>query len=176
MRIDFIDGYRDQIATLAAWHHAEWGHLYSHWTLEVAAAELADHATRRTLPTTLVLMDGSRLLGSVSVVLEDAPELNDAGSPWLASLYVVAQARGRGLGARLVQAAVALAASQRVPQMFLFTPDHAAFYRRLGWNQVMRAMLQGTAVDLMEIAPLQVAGIGALQDGTCEFRLGGYAA
>lgn len=176
MRIEFIDEHRDQIATLAAWHHAEWGHLYSHWTLEVAAAELADHATRRTLPTTLVLMDGQQPLGSVSVVLEDAPELSGAGSPWLASLYVVAQARGRGLGARLAQAAVALAASQRVPQMFLFTPEHAVFYRRLGWNQVMRTTLQGTAVDLMEITPLQVAGIGAMQDATCEFHLTGHSA
>lgn len=176
MRIDYLDQHRDKIATLAAWHHAQWGYLYADWTLQVATAELADHATRRSLPTTLVLMDGQRLLGSVSVVLEDAPELRDAGSPWLASLYVIAEARGCGLGARLAQAAVALAASQRVSQMFLFTPEHAAFYRRLGWNHVMRTTLQGTPVDLMEIAPRQVADTAAMPDWACEFQLDGQAA
>ena len=75
MHIDYLDQHRDHVATLAAWHHAEWGHLYDDWTLAVAHAELADQASRRTLPTTLVLLDEGRPIGSVSLVLEDAPEL-----------------------------------------------------------------------------------------------------
>jgi len=57
-----------------------------------------------------VLLDGDELLGSVSVVMEDAPELQSYGSPWLASLFVVEDARGQGLGQALVEAAVELAA------------------------------------------------------------------
>lgn len=151
MRIDFIDQHRDRVATLAAWHHAQWGHLYDHWSLEVARAELEEHATQRSLPTTLVLLDDETLLGSVSVVLEDAPEFRDEGSPWLASLYVVPEARGRGLGKQLVSAAVALAAREGARQLLLFTPDRAAFYQRLGWRLVTRTALKGTPVDLMEI-------------------------
>ena len=151
MRIDFIDQHRDQIATLAAWHHEQWGHRYDHWSLEVARSELEDHATRRGLPTTLVLLDGEALRGSVSVVLEDAPELREQGSPWLASLYVVPEARGRGLGKQLVSAAVDLAAREGARQLLLFTPDRADFYRHLGWCLVTRTALKGTAVDLMEI-------------------------
>ena len=63
MRIDYLDQHRGLIATLAEWHHGQWGDLYDHWTLDVARAELADQATRRTLPTTLVLMDGRRAVG-----------------------------------------------------------------------------------------------------------------
>ena len=138
---------------LASWHHAQWGHLYAHWTLEVAAAELADHATRRTIPTTLVAVEGGLLLGSVSLVLEDAPEFCGHGSPWLASLYVRPEARGRGLGAALVQAAVAHAATLGVDELLLFTPEHAGFYQRLGWRPLARTSLLGTPVDLMSIAP-----------------------
>ena len=154
MDIDFLDQHREHVATLAAWHHAEWGRLYDEWTLDVATAELADQATRRTLPTTLVLMDEGRPIGSVSLVLEDAPELCEEGSPWLASLYVLPEFRGRGLGAELVNAAVALAAREHIAHLFLFTPEHASFYQRLGWRLIARTALKGTAVDLMEIEPM----------------------
>src|SRR5687767_1256927 len=154
MRIEAIAAHRDRVATLAAWHHAEWGHLYSHWTLEVARAELEEHATRtRGLPTTLVALEDDALLGSVSLVLEDAPEFAEHGSPWLASLYVTRPARGRGLGAALVRAAVARAADEGVAELFLFTPEHREFYQRLGWRPLARTALKGTGVDLMCIAP-----------------------
>jgi N-acetylglutamate synthase-like GNAT family acetyltransferase len=154
MRIEAIELHRGHVATLAGWHHAQWGHLYSHWTHAVALAELEEHASRVAgLPTTLVALDAGELLGSVSLVLEDAPELSEHGSPWLASLYVKPEARGRGIGARLVRAAVARAAAEGVEELFLFTPEHREFYRHLGWQEVARTALKGTAVDLMRIAP-----------------------
>jgi GNAT superfamily N-acetyltransferase len=112
----------------------------------------ADHATRRTLPTTLVLVDAIRVLGSVSLVLEDAPEFADEGSPWLASLYVRPDARRRGHGARLVRAAVAHAAALGIDDLYLFTPDHRGFYEQLGWTSMARTALKGKPVDLMCLA------------------------
>ncbi|MEO8161777.1 MAG: GNAT family N-acetyltransferase [Arenimonas sp.] len=159
MRIEPIEAHRDAVATLAGWHHAQWGHLYSHWTQEVALAELQEHAARATgLPTTLVAVEDEALLGSVSLVLEDAPELAEHGSPWLASLYVIPQARGRGIGARLVHAAVARAAVEGIAELFLFTPEHRDFYQRLGWRPLARTALKGTPVDLMQIAPCVANG------------------
>ena len=156
MRIEPISLHRGQVATLAAWHHAQWGYLYSHWTHEVCLAELQSHAEReRGLPTTLLALDGEELLGSVSLVFEDAPELQEHGSPWLASLYVKPQARGRGVGAQLARAAVARAAAEGVDELFLFTPEHRDFYARLGWRPLARTALKGTAVDLMCIVPAQ---------------------
>jgi N-acetylglutamate synthase-like GNAT family acetyltransferase len=148
-RIEFLDAQRAAIPLLADWHHAEWGGYYDHWTHDVCQAELADHATRRTLPTTLVLLDAARVLGSVSLVLEDAPEFADEGSPWLASLYVRPDARGRGHGTRLVRAAIAHAAALDIDDLYLFTPDHRAFYERLGWKPLVRTTLKGKPVDLM---------------------------
>ncbi len=131
MRIEFLDSHPERVATLAAWHHAEWGHLYDDWTLDAATTELIDHATRRTLPTTLVLLDDETLLGSVSLVLEDAPALRDRGAPWLASLYVVPEARGYGLGAKLVRAAVELAGKNAAEQLLLFTRNTTS--STVGW-------------------------------------------
>lgn len=152
LSIEFLADNPRWISTLAAWHHGEWAHLFDDWTLEVAAVELADHATRRSIPTTLVLHDGEHLLGSASLVIEDAPELQGEGSPWLASLYVVPSERGHGHGSRLVRAAVALAAEQGVACLYLFTPDQAAFYQRLGWTLRLQTRLHGNDVTLMDIA------------------------
>lgn len=157
MRIEPIAAHPARIAQLAAWHHQQWAHLYDDWTLEVATAELRDHASRNSLPTTLMLFDEETLLGSVSVVMEDAPALQFIGSPWLASLYVVPEARGRGLGKLLVRAAVQLAADNQVDRLLLFTPEHADFYRRLGWQALRRAELLGTSVDVMAIEPRRLA-------------------
>ena len=162
MRIEPIAAHRARVPTLAAWHHAQWGHLYSHWTEAIAAAELDEHAGRSAgLPTTLLALEGAELLGSVSLVFEDAPELQEHGSPWLASLYVRPEARGRGVGTALARAAVARAAGEGVPELFLFTPEHRDFYARLGWRALARTELRGTAVDLMCIEPARARDAAA---------------
>lgn len=147
------------VDTLAAWHHAQWGNLYADaWTLADARAELAAHAaSAEDFPTTLVWLDGETVLGSVSLVAEDAPALADRGGPWLASLYVAPSARGRGLGAALVRAAVAQSMRAGLSRLCLFTPEHADFYARLGWREYDRAELRGTPVTLMTIDALREA-------------------
>lgn len=157
MHIENLELHREHIATLAAWHHAEWGHLYEDWTPEMAHAELSSHGGPGRLPTSLLLLEDGRLLGSVSLVLEDAPEFCSEGSPWLANLYVLPEVRGRGLGVSLVKAAVTLAASQGIPELFLFTPEHSGFYQRLGWRVITRTSLRGTPVHLMQAAPMALA-------------------
>ena len=153
MRIASIGQHPACIGPLARWHHREWGALYDDWTLDVATAELADHATRTSLPTTLLLMDGDELLGSVSLLIEDAPALQDRGSPWLGSLFVLPEARGRGSGRRLVEAAVAHAAGEGVAVLRLFTLWHEDFYASLGWQVEERTTLHGTPVVIMSIRP-----------------------
>lgn len=141
------------IDLLAAWHHAQWGRLYSDWPLPVARSELQDHATRYSIPTTLVLEDAAGPVGSVSVVTVDAEELTAFGSPWLASLFVRPDARGLGHGKALVRAAVALAAQSGVSRLCLFTPGQRAFHESLGWAYRGDATLGTTTVALMDITP-----------------------
>lgn len=155
MRIEFLADHPQHALALARWHHREWGELMPDWSREDAERELTGHATRRDIPTTLILLDGEALVGSVSVLDEDASELREY-SPWLASLFVAPPARGRGLGAQLVAAAVELARAQGVPRLYLFTPGHEAFYARLGWTTLDASRhVGGRPVSLMavELAP-----------------------
>lgn len=151
MRIDFLADHPQHALTLARWHHREWGTLMPDWTRGDAERELTGHATRRDIPTTLVLLgDDDALVGSVSVLDEDASEFRDL-SPWLASLFVAPPARGRGLGAQLVHAAVDHARCMGVPRLYLFTPDHASFYARLGWSVLGMRLLGEREVTLMAV-------------------------
>ncbi len=150
MRIDFLADHPQHALTLARWHHREWGALMRDWSHGDAERELTGHATRRTIPTTLVLLDDDALLGSVSLLDDDASQFRDL-SPWLANLFVAPPARGRGLGAQLVAAAVDHARGMNVPRLYLFTPDHATFYARLGWSLLGSRMLGPREVTLMAI-------------------------
>lgn len=146
--------------TLARWHHAQWGALMAPWTFAEALAELQAHAAGGDCPTTLVaLTSDDTLLGSVSLVLEDAPELKHFG-PWLASLYVAPAARGHGIGAALVRALVRHAASVRgvsafgpdgIDTLYLFTHEHARWYQTLGWEPIGRMQAGVQEVDVLAI-------------------------
>ncbi len=154
MRVEWIGRCPQHAVQLAQWHHAEWRDLYPEWTLRQAADELCTHARRDTLPTTFVLLRGDELIGSVSLLLEDSPELHGFDGPWLASLYVRPEARSRGGGRLLVDAAVAQAACEGVEHLRLFTLWHEDYYAALGWETEQRASLHGTPVCIMGIDPL----------------------
>ncbi len=157
LQIQFLADVPQQVNPLADWHHAQWQHLFKDWTLDVVRAELQEHAECKTLPTTLVLLENRRLLGSVSLIEEDAAEFTHIGSPWLASLYVKPSERGRGLGRKLVLALIEHAKAINLEKLFLFTPEHQHFYEKLGWQSIQQAVLQGEAVTIMHYPISEVA-------------------
>ncbi len=149
VEIRFLADLPQHVDQLAAWHYAQWHEYHAGWTQEVARAELYSHTLSRDLPTTLVLIENELLLGSVSLLEDDALELSAFGNAWLASLYVKPEARGRGFGARLVKALMQHAKNISMKEIFLFTPEHKAFYQTLGWQVLQQATVNGQSVDVM---------------------------
>lgn len=154
LAIELLSARPQHVDTLARWHYREWGDLMADWSAADAQQELADHAGRETLPTTLVATRGEELLGSVSLLAVDAVQFDDLG-PWLGSLYVRPDARGVGLGRHLVEAAVALAARHGVDRLFLFTIAHRPWYESLGWEWQEDRQLFGYTVAIMAISPVE---------------------
>jgi predicted N-acetyltransferase YhbS len=150
MQIDYLIDHPDAVPLLARWHVAEWAALYPGWTEQAAEAELRGHTGRRQIPTTLVAVEDGRPLGSVSLLTADL-EGHDDLSPWLASLYVVPERRGRGLGRQLVARAVEEARALAVPDLYLFTPGQEGLYRRLGWSRLRLVRHQGREVVVMRL-------------------------
>ena len=149
LQIRFLADVPEHVDQLADWHHMQWQSLYPDWTREIARTELLEHVQCRTLPATLVLTENHMLLGSVSLLEVDAESLSHIGSPWLASLYVKPEMRGKAYGAKLVNALMQHAKNISLREIFLFTPEHKSFYEHLGWKAFHQTRLNEQNVDVM---------------------------
>ena len=129
-------------------HTKEWKHLYADWGVQSARAEFLDQKGDGSLPATLVLHEGTELVGSVSVVFGDCPARTDL-DPWLASLYVVPQRRGQGHGLELVRAAIALAAAAEAKRLHVFTESAEKLFQRCGFEMLERTTLQDAPITVL---------------------------
>ena len=149
LRIERWAGQAGVAERLAAWHVREWGHLFAGWNEQAAIGEFMAQATIVGLPATWLAFDGEVLIGSISALLEDAPELNHIAGPWLASFYIVPEARGQGAAQALMTAATHGVAALGYAEWFLFTPKHGEYYARSGWQQLQQRTLHGETVAVM---------------------------
>ncbi|MFN8572948.1 MAG: GNAT family N-acetyltransferase [Gemmatimonadaceae bacterium] len=135
-------------STLGRWHFAEWSRLMPWWTEQAAIDELAGHTSRTAVPTTLVALHDGLPVGSISLLAHDLPEWPQY-SPWLASLYVREDVRGRGIGAALVDRLIQEAESLELPVLYLFTTNLQEWYARWGWSAVEELTYHGVAGTIM---------------------------
>lgn len=150
MNIEHLASCREWIPVLARWHHSQWAVYNPGETLAGRVARLEANAASDDLPVTWVAVEGDVLLGSASLVvsdLETRPELK----PWLASVFVAPEHRRRGVGGALVRHVVGEAAARSFGELYLFTPDRAPFYEKLGWRTVEELEYHGEVVALMRI-------------------------
>jgi predicted N-acetyltransferase YhbS len=94
------------------------------------ADRLAQARDKHSIPLSLVALEDDKPIGTVNLVENDNDERQDL-TPWLAALLVVPEARGRGVGTRLVRSLVKEAAALGIPRLYLGT-DMPEYYARLG--------------------------------------------
>src|SRR5262249_7586047 len=144
MQIDYLADHLDAVPLLADWHHREWGEF----TLESTASELRTHTGRRQIPTTFVVIEQGRLIGSTSLLVADLVGWEHL-TPWVASVFVAPDCRGRGVGQALIERAVCEARLIGIPAVYLFTTTKEPYYARLGWRPVERARYRSKEIVIM---------------------------
>ncbi len=126
-RPDLLDTLADRI-TAAFWAPSD-----RTWI----ADGLREHLSRaEPLPCALLAVDepDGRYRGSALVIPNDLDERPDL-TPWLAALWVDEDARERGIGALLVEAAISAAADAGVSCLYLASRrGREAFYGKRGWR------------------------------------------
>jgi len=124
----------DLVPALARHLHAFWHETYPEKTVAWRIAALTRRCNRDRVPFALVAVDAAGdAVGTVSVFDDDLPDRPDL-NPWLGTVFVRPDRRGRGLGAALVRAGEAQAARLGVPLLHLYTFDQRDLYARLGWT------------------------------------------
>lgn len=133
---------------LAQWHHAQWSYLNPERTLAQRIEEMNSHLDTALVPSTWVAVENDTAMGSASLLHDDMhthPEL----SPWLASVFVAPEFRRRGIAAMLVRHVMQQARDGGIETLYLFTPDQAGLYSKLGWDVFSEETYLADTVTLM---------------------------
>jgi GNAT superfamily N-acetyltransferase len=137
----------EALPLVAAWRFGEWGENYPGETLEQWQRGLEKEAAGDGIPTVLVALDDNKAVGTASLVQHDIE--GDPRSPWLASVFVAPEVRGRGIASALVSEIERRATRLGTTRLYLFTANKMSLYARLGWRGIERRMYQGKAIEIM---------------------------
>ena len=99
-RITYLDEHVDAIPELAQWHHAEWFEVPPNLSVADRIAGFSERARRGSIPTGLVAVIDSRVVGMVCLVACDVPSHCHL-TPWLATVLVAPTHRHQGIGTAL---------------------------------------------------------------------------
>jgi N-acetylglutamate synthase-like GNAT family acetyltransferase len=148
MKIDYLGNHIDFVAELAELHFNEWNHLSPERTLEDRTNRLKEIAQATDIPLMWIAIENHQAIGSAALVYEDMKTRKDL-SPWLASVFVKPQFRGKGIGSQLVIHIESEAKKRSIKKLFLFTEHARQLYLKLGWHDLEECEYHGANVVIM---------------------------
>jgi predicted N-acetyltransferase YhbS len=147
-RIERLADCPQHLAQVAAWQHTEFGYLNPAIILEQREARLRDALHGTGLPLTVVAVsDAGDPVGAATLLPRTIthPHL----TPWLSTVVVPPACRGQGIASALSLRIALEAGRLGFPTIYLFTPHNASLYRRIGFEPVDVAELNGLPVTIM---------------------------
>ena len=142
------------ISTICRWHHEEWAYLNPGRPFSNRLDEMQEHLEGKAVPNTYVAFEDGVPVGSASVLENDMPDSPEksALTPWLASVYVLADHRHKKIGRMLVQKIMDHVAAAGIERFYLYTPDREHFYLKMGWQTIEKMKYHGADITLMQFA------------------------
>lgn len=137
----------DAVPLLAEWFHTEWATFDGRSRAEIAS-QLRQNLRSDGIPITFLALREESVLGTISLDISDLPS-HDHLTPWLASLYVIPEARRQGIAAALICHLLAFAHAHALPRIHLWTPGSTALYEKLGWRLLERSISGGQPIQIM---------------------------
>ena len=153
MQISILHEQLQYFKQVAQWHQEEWAHLNDGETLQEREVRMKNTFLNAEIMDTMFIGSvNGELIGTAAIIQSDMdtkPQL----APWLASVYVDVEKRGKGYGALLVKHAMNEAKQMGIYKLYLYTPDQSDFYKRLGWDIVSEEIYHNESVTIMEWKP-----------------------
>jgi N-acetylglutamate synthase-like GNAT family acetyltransferase len=149
IKISNLKDEPENLVTLASWHQDEWSHLNPGEDLTARIARMQDHLNDELIPSTFIAKSDV-LLGSAAIVYKDM-ETEPQLTPWLASVFVRTEYRKQGIGHQLVRHVMTQAQTAGIDRLYLYTPDQAGFYSKLGWSILEKRQHLDLDVTIMQV-------------------------
>jgi len=167
-----LSAYPQHVDATAALLHAEWAALYALENIHsaqqlanklrrdnpptppTAATSAHRHGSTPPLPATLIALahNDSELVGTASLDTSDLPSTHPyyPATPWVSSVLVCEQWRGKGVAGQLVRGVEAEARRRGLGWLWLWTvkPASVAMYAHLGWRVVEQVWLAEKGKDI----------------------------
>ena len=132
------------VPIVAQWLWDEW-RLDAGDSLEAIRDAVAASVSLSGPPQTFVLLVNNRPGGTASLVAHDLDERPNL-TPWLAGVFVIPEARGRGHVIHLIQAVEVACRSAGVGTVWLHTTSAERVYARAGWHTVDAIQRRGRSL------------------------------
>jgi len=124
----------DLVPTVAGWLWHEWWRDAGE-TLQATRDAIAASVSCSGPPQTFVLLADEEPVGTASLVAHDLDERPDL-TPWLAGVFVVPEARGRGYVVHLIRSVEDACVRAGIATVWLYTAGAERIYARAGWQTV----------------------------------------
>lgn len=149
MEIIHLKGNEFAIPVIANWFYNEWGDHYPVKSVEYIAGLLKERMNEASLPLTLIAVENGEVIGTVNLKVRDMSIRQDL-SPWLGGLYVREDARKKGVGTQLINAAVDHAKRLKFEQLYLWTATAKDYYLNLGWVLIEEPFYEGKNTGIFQ--------------------------
>jgi GNAT superfamily N-acetyltransferase len=132
MEIRYLADCLEHVPTLAKWHFAQWQHFVEADSVERRLQLLLARAGHRRIPTIVVAIEGTQLLGSATLAEFDMETHRDL-TPWVVDVFVAPEFRRRGIASALVRRVVREAAALGVAELYPCTTGPMRETVYAGW-------------------------------------------
>jgi GNAT superfamily N-acetyltransferase len=148
LNITFLADRQDAIPIIAGWLHEEWGNLPPWSSMERISSELQQRLNRNRPPLTIVAFVDPYPVGTASIIVREM-EIYPEHLYWIGEVYVEREMRRKGIGSMLIRRTVEIASQIGIKELFMYTPNEASLYAKLGWTELERILYNGEEVTVM---------------------------
>lgn len=148
MDIELLLDHQYLIPEIAKLRFQQFGYLVPEKTLNDFIKGLESHLNDKKLPITYVVVENKQFFGTFSLRKSDM-DTHQHLFPWLGGVLVHPSKRNKGIGAFLVKKAEMIANELGYNHLYLFTPDKAAWYAKLGWKPLEHTFFKNVPVIVM---------------------------
>ncbi len=120
-------------------------------TLERGRIRIRSKLNVDRVPVAFVALDDADVIvGTASLIFDDLE--GDPRNPWLASVFVPPEHRGKGIASALVGVVEDAARRFGYARLYLFTTSATALYAGLGWSALEQRDYRGEHIQVMDKA------------------------